>query len=171
MYIGRGTKIYFLPLPHRNQVSYDVTVLNADPTPNPQASKEELLRTVEGFDERIIATTRDLDMATVNIRAVYDIDPVDVWHSDSVALIGDAAHAMCHHQGQGANSAILDAGALADCLRDADSVKEALAAYQAVRKPMTDELQRLSRQGWSEDEVNTVFPGQKPGELGATTKA
>ncbi len=171
MYIGHGTKIYFLPLPHRNQVSYDVTVLNADPTPNPQASKEELLRTVEGFDERIIATTRDLDMATVNIRAVYDIDPVDVWHSDSVALIGDAAHAMCHHQGQGANSAILDAGALADCLRDADSVKEALAAYQAVRKPMTDELQRLSRQGWSEDEVNTVFPGQKPGELGATTKA
>ena len=170
MYIGRGTKIYFLPLQHRGQVSYDVTVLNADPTPNPVASKEELLRTVEGFDERIIATTRDLDMNTVNIRAVYDIDPVDTWHSNSVALIGDAAHAMCHHQGQGANSAILDAGALADCLRDEATVAEALAAYQAVRKPMTDELQRLSRQGWSEDEVNTVFPGQKPGELGATIK-
>lgn len=170
MYIGRGTKIYFLPLQHRGQVSYDVTVLNADPTPNPVASKEELLRTVEGFDERIIATTRDLDMNSVNIRAVYDIDPVDTWHSNSVALIGDAAHAMCHHQGQGANSAILDAGALADCLRDEATVAEALAAYQAVRKPMTDELQRLSRQGWSEDEVNTVFPGQKPGELGATIK-
>ncbi|HHU38827.1 MAG TPA: FAD-dependent monooxygenase, partial [Propionibacterium sp.] len=38
-------------------------------------------------------------------------------------------------------------------------------AYTAERKPETDELQRISRQGWSEDEVNDVFPGQKrPGE-------
>ena len=104
-------------------------------------------------------------MSTVNIRAVYDIDPVDTWHSDCVVLVGDAAHAMLHHQGQGANSAILDAGALADALRDADSVAAALARYQATRKPVTDELQRISRQGWSEDEVNDVFPGQKPAQM------
>ena len=67
-------------------------------------------------------------MDTVNIRAVYDIDPVDTWHTDSVVLIGDAAHSMLHHQGQGANSAIQDAGALADALAEAGSVKEALAA-------------------------------------------
>lgn len=170
MYIGHGTKIYFLPLLHRNQVSFDVTALNADGTPSPQMTKDDLLKTVEGFDERIIATARDLDMSTVNIRAVYDIDPVDVWHSDSVALIGDAAHAMCHHQGQGANSAILDAGVLADCLVEAGSVAEALATYQATRKPMTDELQRVSRQGWSDAELDSVFPGQKPGELGSTTR-
>jgi salicylate hydroxylase len=106
----------------------------------------------------------------VNIRAVYDIDPVDTWHSESVALIGDAAHAMCHHQGQGANSAILDAGAIADSLETAGSVAGALTQYQADRKPITDELQRLSREGWSEDEVNSVFPGQKPGEIASTTR-
>lgn len=171
MYLGRGTKVYFLPLRHRNQVSYDVTALDPDPTPNPVATKEKLLATVEGFDERIVATTRDLDMELVNIRAVYDIDPIDTWHSDAVTLVGDAAHAMCHHQGQGANSAILDAGALADCLAEAGSVAEALARYQSIRKPMTDELQRLSRQGWSDDEINTVFPGQKPGEIGSTVGA
>jgi hypothetical protein len=38
----------------------------------------------------------------------------------------------------------------------------ALADFQATRKPVTDELQRISRQGWTEDEVNDVFPGQKP---------
>ena len=27
---------------------------------------------------------------------------------------------------------------------------------------MTDELQRISRQGWTEDEIDEVFPGQKP---------
>lgn len=161
MYLGRGTKVYVLPLRHRNQMSFDVTALNPDSTWAPQRTKEDLLATVEGFDERIVGLVNDLDMSKVNIRAVHDIDPVANWHSDSVALLGDAAHAMCHHQGQGANSAILDAGGLADALKQADSVAEALALYQANRKPITDELQRISRQGWSEDEVNDVFPGQK----------
>lgn len=162
MYMGRGTKVYLLPLRHRNQMSFDITALNPDGTWAPVVSKEELLKTVEGFDERIVNIARDLDMDAVNIRAVYDIDPVDTWHTDSVVLMGDAAHSMLHHQGQGANSAIEDAGALADALVRAGSVKEALALFQATRKPVTDELQRISRQGWSEEEVNDVFPGQKP---------
>ncbi|MEW2359636.1 FAD-dependent monooxygenase [Spirillospora sp. NPDC029432] len=162
MYIGRGTKVYLLPLRHRGQVSFDITALCPDGTWAPAVTKDDLLRTVEGFDERIVNITRDLDMAAVNCRAVYDIDPVDTWHSGSVVLVGDAAHSMLHHQGQGANSAILDAGALADALQEAGSVKEALALYQATRKPVTDELQRISRQGWTEDEVDDVFPGQKP---------
>ncbi|MFF5607452.1 FAD-dependent oxidoreductase [Streptomyces cellulosae] len=166
MYIGRGTKVYLLPLRHRGQVSFDITALDPDGTWAPQVTKEDLLRTVEGFDERLVNITRDLDMDTVNIRAVYDIDPVDTWHSDAVVLVGDAAHSMLHHQGQGANSAIEDGGALADALRRAGSVKEALALYQATRKPVTDELQRISRQGWSEDEIDEVFPGQKPHTAG-----
>ncbi|MFJ1654542.1 NAD(P)/FAD-dependent oxidoreductase [Streptomyces sp. NPDC088337] len=166
MYIGKGTKIYLLPLRHRGQVSFDITALCPDGTWNPQVTKDDMLKTVEGFDERLVSITRDLDMNTVNIRAVYDIDPVDTWHSDSVVLVGDAAHSMLHHQGQGANSAIEDGGALADALRQADSVTEALALYQATRKPVTDELQRISRQGWTEAEINDVFPGQKPAAAG-----
>lgn len=162
MYIGRGTKIYLLPLRHRGQVSFDITALCPDSTWSPQVTKDDMLATVAGFDERLVEITRNLDMSTVNVRAVYDIDPVGTWHSDSVVLVGDAAHSMLHHQGQGANSAIEDAGALADALREADSVKEALARYQATRKPVTDKLQAISRQGWSEDEINDVFPGQKP---------
>jgi salicylate hydroxylase len=162
MYMGRGTKVYLLPLRHRNQMSFDITALNPDGTWAPAITKEELLKTVEGFDERIVAIARGLDMDTVNIRAVYDIDPVNTWHTGTVVLMGDAAHSMLHHQGQGANSAIEDAGALADALAEAGSVKEALALFQATRKPVTDELQRISRQGWSEEEVNDVFPGQKP---------
>jgi len=162
MYIGKGTKVYLLPLRHRNQVSFDITALCPDSNWAPQVSKEDMLATVDGFDERIVAITAGLDMDKVNVRGVYDIDPVETWHSDSVVLVGDAAHSMLHHQGQGANSAILDAGVLTDALRDAGSVKEALARYQAERKPVTDELQRISRQGWTEDEVSDVFPGQKP---------
>ncbi|WP_411721942.1 FAD-dependent monooxygenase [Mycetocola sp.] len=162
MYIGKGTKVYLLPLRHRNQLSFDITALNPDGTWAPTVTKEDLVATVEGFDERIVNMARGLDLDTVSIRAVYDIDPVDTWHTDSVVLLGDAAHSMLHHQGQGANSAIMDAGAIADALSEADSVREALALFQATRKPVTDELQRISRQGWSEDELNDVFPGQKP---------
>lgn len=162
MYVGHGTKVYVLPLRHRDQMSFDVTALNADGTWTPEVTKDDLLATVEGFDERIVRLVRDLDMATVNVRAVYDIDPIDDWHSDGVVLLGDAAHSMCHHQGQGANSAIMDAGGLAEALQEAASVAEALSLYQATRKPVTDELQRISRQGWTEDEINDVFPGQKP---------
>ena len=162
MYMGRGTKVYLLPLRHRNQMSFDITALCPDSAWVPTITKDDLVATVEGFDERIVNIARGLDMDTVNIRAVYDIDPVDTWHTGSVVLMGDAAHSMLHHQGQGANSAIEDAGALADALAEAGTVKEALALFQATRKPVTDELQRISRQGWSEDEVNDVFPGQKP---------
>ena len=161
MYMGRGTKVYLLPLRHRGGLSFDVTSLATDSTWAPQVTKDDLLAKVEGFDERIVQIARNLDLDTVNVRAVYDIDPVDTWHTDSVVLLGDSAHAMLHHQGQGANSAILDAGALVDALRDADSVPAALAAYQATRKPVTDELQRISRNGWTEEELEDVFPGQK----------
>ena len=162
MYIGRGTKLYLLPLRHRNQVSFDITTLNPDSTWAPQITKDDMVGNLAGFDERLVNVARDLDFDTVNVRAVYDIDPIASWHSDCVVLLGDAAHSMLHHQGQGANSAIEDAGALADALAEADSLAEALASYQATRKPVTDELQRISRQGWSEDEVDDVFPGQKP---------
>lgn len=167
MYIGRGTKIYLLPLRHRDQVSFDITALCPDGTWVPEVTKDDLLATVEGFDERLVAITRALDMDTVNIRAVYDIDPVDTWHSQCVALLGDAAHSMLHHQGQGANSAVEDAGALADALREAHSVPQALALYQATRKPVTDRLQAVSRQGWTEDEIDDVFPGQRPATAAA----
>ena len=120
MYVGRGTKVYVLPLRHRDQMSFDVTALNPDGTWTPTVTKDDLLTHRRGLRRADREDHRETSTWTaVNVRAVYDIDPVDTWHSDSVVLLGDAAHAMCHHQGQGANSAILDAGALADALRDA----------------------------------------------------
>lgn len=161
-YMGRnGTIVYNLPLRHRGELSFDVTTPSGDDVWAPEVSREHLLSILEGFDDRIVSVARTLDMSQLTCRSVYDIDPVDTWNSDSVALLGDAAHAMLHHQGQGANSAILDAGALADAFAAADSVAEALAAYTAARKPVTQELQRISRLGWNADAVEDAFPGQK----------
>ena len=46
--------------------------------------------------------------------ALHDLAPLERWHTDRAVLIGDAAHAMVPHQGQGANQTIEDAIALAD---------------------------------------------------------
>ncbi|MEB7447192.1 FAD-dependent oxidoreductase [Arthrobacter koreensis] len=158
-YMGQnGTIAYNLPLRHRGEVSYDITAPSEDGSWAPEITNDYLVSLLDGFDERIVKIAANLDISTVTSRSVFDIDPVENWHTDSVALLGDAAHAMLHHQGQGANSAILDAGGLADALLAADSVKEALALYQATRKPVTDELQRLSRLGWNANEVENAFP-------------
>lgn len=161
-YMGEnGTIAYNLPLRHRGQLSYDITAPSPDDSWAPEITNEYLVSVLDGFDDRIVKVARDLDLSTMTSRSVHDIDPVDSWHTDCVALLGDAAHAMLHHQGQGANSAIADSGALADAVVQADTVAEALALYQATRKPVTDNLQRISRQGWRADAVKSAFPGQK----------
>ncbi|GAB2476660.1 FAD-dependent monooxygenase [Xylanimonas ulmi] len=55
-----------------------------------------------------------------------------------VALVGDAAHAMTPHLGQGANQAIVDAGALVRLLDAADprGVAAALRSYDRRRRPV-----------------------------------
>ena len=167
MYINeRGSKLYLLPLERRGQVSFDVTVPSDDPTWAPELTRERLVAAMAGFDPRIEQITREIDMSIVNSRSAHDIDPIGVWHTDTVALVGDAAHAMLHHQGQGANSAVLDAQGIADALRDADSIAAGLALYQERRKPITDELQRISREGWDAGAIDDVFPGQHADDEG-----
>lgn len=152
--------LYLLPLRHRGQVSFDITVPSDDPTWSPEVTREIIVSSLAGFDPRFEQITRSIDIDTINCRAAYDIDPVDRWHSDAVVLVGDAAHAMLHHQGQGANSAILDAKGLADALAAAPDVKAGLAAFQAARKPITDGYQHVSRNGWDPDALDDGFPGQ-----------
>ena len=50
-----------------------------------------------------------------------------------VVLVGDAAHGMSPAYGQAANFAMEDAAVLARCVRDAESLAEALQAYGEER--------------------------------------
>lgn len=154
-----GTMIYHLPLLQRNQLSFDITVLSDDDAWAPIITTEYLVEKVKDFAPELIEITRNLDIPKITSRSGYDLDSLDSWHTDSVALLGDSAHAMLWHQGQGANSAILDGDGIAKALLATNSVPEALAAYQAARKPVTDELQATSRASWDPDKVDTAFPG------------
>jgi salicylate hydroxylase len=76
--------------------------------------------------------------------ALHDLPPLKRWHTERVVLMGDAAHAMVPHQGQGANQTIEDAIALADCLA-AGAPAAALPRYAEVRRKRTVAVQWLSR--------------------------
>ena len=88
---------------------------------------------------------------------LYDREPLAEWTSGRLALLGDAAHPMLPHLGQGANQSIEDAFALAAVLKHACSadVPAALRHYAKVRRRRTDVVQANSRRsGERYDQVN-----------------
>lgn len=78
---------------------------------------------------------------------LYDREPLARWSHDRITLLGDAAHPMLPHLGQGANQAIEDAVTLATILTtaDADNVAERFEAYERLRRERTSEVQRGAR--------------------------
>ncbi|MEV4807673.1 FAD-dependent monooxygenase [Nonomuraea sp. NPDC049421] len=82
-----------------------------------------------------------------------DRAPLERWSTARTTLLGDAAHPMLPHHGQGANQAIEDAAALALCLGQAPRgpgwPETALRRYEQVRRPHTTRVQLGSRGGGS----------------------
>ncbi len=67
------------------------------------------------------------------------------WHSGNVVLLGDAAHTAHFSVGSGTKLAMEDAIALADALKARTSIPEALASYEANRRPAVESLQRAAQ--------------------------
>ncbi|WP_329054168.1 bifunctional salicylyl-CoA 5-hydroxylase/oxidoreductase [Streptomyces violaceus] len=69
----------------------------------------------------------------------------DRWSHGNVVLLGDAAHTAHFSIGSGTKLAVEDALALAAGLEERDSLEEALAAYEAERRPVVASTQRAAR--------------------------
>jgi 2-polyprenyl-6-methoxyphenol hydroxylase-like FAD-dependent oxidoreductase len=76
---------------------------------------------------------------------LFDREPLDRWGEGPVTLVGDAAHPMLPHAGQGAAQALEDAVALAAALADAADPIEGLRRYERRRASRTARIVRLSR--------------------------
>ena len=67
------------------------------------------------------------------------------WRHGNVVLLGDAAHTAHFSIGSGTKLAMEDALALAACLHEQDGVSDALAAYEAERRPVVASTQRAAQ--------------------------
>jgi salicylate hydroxylase len=71
-----------------------------------------------------------------------DLHPLSHWvhPSNRVTLLGDSCHPMLPYLAQGAAQATEDAGTLRSCLSTYPSIPSALRAYEAQRKPRTENI-------------------------------
>jgi len=93
-------------------------------------------------------TFRAITGATSELRydgVLVDRDPLPYWGTDVVTLVGDAAHPMLPHTGQGAAQAIVDAVTLGRMLSANVDVAATLRAFEAERQPKTAALVRQGR--------------------------
>jgi 2-polyprenyl-6-methoxyphenol hydroxylase-like FAD-dependent oxidoreductase len=103
----------------------------------------------------------DIISRTDNILAgwnTYDFPMVPNWFNERMVILGDAAHATSPSSGQGASMAIEDAVALAKCLRDVPSARDAFAAFERLRRAR---VERIVAQG------KRNGTGKAPGAIGA----
>ncbi len=85
-----------------------------------------------------------------------DRDPLPQWSFGRATLLGDAAHPMYPVGSNGASQAILDARALTRHLASGRPVVDALSAYDAERRPLTNEIVVSNRRGGNEGVIDLV---------------
>jgi salicylate hydroxylase len=108
---------------------------------NPDA----LRRAFADWDPRIGALLRRVDKTFCS--ALHDRDPLPTWSRGRLTLLGDAAHAMLPHLGQGANQSIEDGMALATILSSVTraTAPGALLAYERLRRERASAVQTGAR--------------------------
>ena len=148
MWAGPAKHFLVFPVRHGTMVNY-VGFVPADEEMKESwssAGDPDVLRgEFEGWDPRIRSVLAQVDKC---FRwALYDREPLPTWSKGRLTLLGDAAHPMLPHLGQGANQSIEDGMALATILSEVDNaaVPQALLAYERLRRERVAEVQLGAR--------------------------
>jgi salicylate hydroxylase len=149
MWLGKGR--HFLAFPVRagkliNYVGFVPTDEEMKESWSAPGDPEILRQAFAGWDPRIHQLLGEVQ---VTFRwALYDREPLPVWTKQRLGLLGDAAHPMLPHLGQGANQSIEDGMALAMIVARADraTAPRALLAYEQLRRERVAQVQRGARE-------------------------
>jgi len=107
--------------------------------------RDELASSFAGWDPRVVRVLEAVESCFW--WGLYDRAPLESWTKGRLALLGDAAHAMLPHLGQGANQAIEDGVALAVLIagREPVEVPDIVVQYEKLRRVRTDMVQAEAR--------------------------
>jgi salicylate hydroxylase len=149
MWLGKGKHFLTFPVRGGELINY-VGFVPADKEMKESWSAPgdpEILRhEFAGWDPRIESL---LSQVQATFRwALYDREPLPTWTRGRLTLLGDAAHPMLPHLGQGANQSIEDGMALATILSRAsgEAIPAALFAYERLRRERVARIQRGARE-------------------------
>ena len=149
MWLGKGKHFLTFPVRAGQLINY-VGFVPADEEMKESWSApgdaHVLRREFAGWDPRI---ERLLSQVQATFRwALYDREPLATWTKGRLTLLGDAAHPMLPHLGQGANQSIEDGMALATILSRAGraTAPAALLAYDRLRRERVATVQRGARE-------------------------
>ena len=112
------------------------------PTGDPRARLAPLLDQLHEPFRALVART---DAHDLRLDPLMERAPLAHWGTGPVTLLGDAAHPMLPHAGQGAAQALEDAVALGDALAAATDAEAGLRAYEDARMPRTAAIVALAR--------------------------
>jgi len=134
--IGNGDQNFFLVERH----------------PSPWPAREWTIPANEGdqltrFKDWHPAITQMIKAVPISPRwGLFHRPPLSRWSKGRVTLIGDAAHALVPHHGQGANQSIEDVVVLARCLAEtnAEDYARAQDRYERLRRGRTRKVQYAS---------------------------
>lgn len=155
--LGAGYRFVAIPLGERaagrGGVYWVATAAGAARPESPATQLALLRRWFAGWHEpvgELLAATRPEDLVPQQVRELRPLPRAYGFCSGpgGVVLLGDAAHAMPHHLGQGACLAFEDAATLRSLTADASPGPElcaAIEAYSRARRPRTTSVVRQTR--------------------------
>lgn len=108
----------------------------------PQAAALALLRTFDPALRALVEATAPADIRTDEL---VDRAPLRRWGDRRMTLLGDAAHPMLPHAGQGAAQALEDAAVLGRCVASERDLSSALRRYERLRMPRAYAVVALAR--------------------------
>lgn len=162
-YFGPEYKAGYTPI--SPELCYGFVLTKPERPDNALSDAQELRRLLEGyhgdFDFIRENLSEDDFMSFQPIEWLFVAGP---WWKDRIVLIGDAVHACPPLIAQGAAQCTEDAIILVEELFARDDVSEALAAYEARRKPRVKLVVDASLQ-LVEWEIHPQTPGADPGGL------
>ena len=148
LWMGEGKHFLVYPVRGGTQINYVGFVPSDEQTTESWSAPGDPAKLAAAFadwDPRIVGLLAEVEEAFW--WGLYDREPLDRWSDGRLTLLGDAAHPMLPHLGQGANQSVEDGVALAVLLAAGgrDGVVWALQAYEELRRKRTSAIQLGAR--------------------------
>lgn len=123
----------------RDAIYWYLSLLTEDVT-NERVAQTIVPRYAARLDARFRAITESTTPDRMRFDELFARPPLATWGRGRITLLGDAAHPVLPHTGQGAAQAIEDAVALGLALAPGAAVEPALRRYETVRAARTKKL-------------------------------